>query len=157
MAGSDHREGGTATYLCLHPQPEFLLTTAGLQDLRGRLYGTEYEALSDPPTFSSMLRHEAPCAVCHTPARCTTITIPGRISCPTSWTREYYGYLMNNARRSEQKSRVPVCIDENAESVPGSATPHVRSLLYFIEATCLGINCPPYFDGAEITCAVCTK
>lgn len=155
--GSDHREGGTSTYLCLHNQPEFLRTSAGLQDLRGRLYGTEYEVLQSPPAFSSMLRHDVPCSVCHTPTRSTKIIIPGRITCPASWTREYYGYLMSDAWYTSQKGKVPVCIDENAESIPGSATANIRSLLYFIETTCIGIACPPYFEGAEITCVVCTK
>ena len=34
---------------------------------------------------------------------------------------------------------------------------HDDSLLYFIETRCEGIPRPPYFDGAEIACAMCTK
>ena len=104
--GSPYNEAGTAEYLCLHRQPQFLRTTAGLQQGRGRLYGTSYEARHNPPAFGSIEHHEAPCAVCYTPRRNTKITIPARTSCPSSWTREYYGYLMTAAQYSNQKSKV---------------------------------------------------
>ena len=113
--GSPYNEAGTAEYLCLHRQPQFLRTTAGLQLGRGRLYGTSYEARENSPAFSSIEHHEAPCAVCYTPRRNTKITIPARTSCPSSWTREYYGYLMAAAQHSNQKSKVPVCVDVAAD------------------------------------------
>ena len=59
--------------------------------------------------------------------------------------------------------RAPVCVDANSESVPGSARHDVKSMMYSVlsvlETTCTGIHvhCPPYFEGAEISCAVCTK
>ena len=157
VVGSHRSEGGSAEYICLHSQPQFLRTTAGLQNTRTRLYGTEYEPLDNPPALGNLLRHDAPCSVCYTPARSTKLIIPGRTSCPTSWTREYYGYYMSEAQYDHHKSKMPICIDVNAESVPGSASNTVRSLLYFMETTCIGVLCPPYFSGAEITCVVCTK
>ena len=45
----------------------------------------------------------------------------------------------------------------NAESVAGSAGANEKSVLYFMETTCTGIKCPPYSNGKEITCVVCTK
>ena len=38
VVGSPYNEAGTAEYLCLYRQPQFLRTTAGLQLGRGRLY-----------------------------------------------------------------------------------------------------------------------
>lgn len=159
MAGSAWHSSGSSEYLCLHQQPEFLRTTPGLQAGRGRLHGVEYEARDSAPAFSNIEHHDAPCTVCYTPTRNTKITIPGRISCPPSWTREYYGYLMASGQYPNQASgRVPACIDVNPESVPGSAG-HANQPgeLYFLETTCIGIRCPPYSNGVEITCAVCTK
>lgn len=157
MVGSHRQEAGSAEFLCLHNEPQFLQTTPGLSRQRGRLYGTEYEPVNNAPAFTNMVRHEAPCSVCYSAGRSTKITIPGRTSCPSSWTREYYGYLMGEEYISLHRSRVPICVDVNAESIPGSAGQIVKSLLYFIETTCDGIKCPPYYNGAEITCAVCTK
>ena len=158
VAGSNRNEPGSSEYLCLHNDPQFLQTTPGYQGSRATLFGTEYRADGDPPAFSSMLHHDAPCAVCYTPSRSTKITIPGRYDCPSSWTKEYDGYLMTT--RSETvlyTPRVPVCVDLNAESVAGGAVDIEGSRLFFIETTCTGIKCPPYSNGAEITCAVCTK
>ncbi len=40
--------------------------------------------------------------------------------------------------------RVPVCIDADAESVPGSDPDDlIKAELFFIETTCAGIRCPP--------------
>ncbi len=155
--GSAFYEAGSTDYLCLHAQPEFLRTTAGQQTWRGKLYATEYDAYDHPPAFSNIRGHDAPCSVCYSPARGTKITITGRISCPATWTREYYGYLMGSDYHAPRGSRSPVCVDESAESVDGSAGQNVKSLFYFYETTCIGIKCPPYSDGAETTCVVCTK
>ena len=157
VAGSYYPEAGSAEYLCLHREPQLLRITPGLQNRRARLYATEYRSVDNPPAFSNMLDHDAPCAVCYTPTRNTKITIPGRTSCPPSWTREYYGYLMADNHGTHHQSRVPVCVDLNPESIGGSA-PRARlpSMFYFIETTCSGL-CPPYSNGAELTCVVCTK
>ncbi len=152
--GSHYTQAGSAEYLCLHDKPQFLQTTAGIQTQRSQLYGTEYESHA---AFSNIFRHDAPCSVCYTPTRHTKIIIPGRISCPPSWTREYYGYYMTSGYFADQKNKVPVCVDVQAESIPGSSAHTVTSLLYFMETTCTGIRCPPYSNGAEITCVVCTK
>jgi hypothetical protein len=155
--GSSYNDAGSTDYLCLHSQPQFLHTTAGQQTWRGKLYSTEYENFDSPPTFLNMGRHDAPCSVCYSATRSTKITIPGRITCPATWTREYYGYLMGADYHAPRGSRSPICIDVNSESIPGSTGTATKSLLYFYETTCTGIDCPPYSDGAETTCVVCTK
>lgn len=155
--GSAFYESGSSDYLCLHTQPQYIRTTGGQQTWRGKLYATEYDTFDSVPTFFQMFRHDVPCIVCYTARRSARIMIPGRISCPSSWTREYYGYLMGIDHHQPRGSRSPICVDVNAESVPGSIVPHIKSVLNFYETTCLGIDCPPYFDGAETTCVVCTK
>ena len=158
MVGSGYDEAGSTEYLCLHEEPQFLNTNPGLQPHRGRLYGTEYEVLDSPPAFGNMFRHNAPCAVCYTPIRNTKITIPARTSCPPSWTVEFYGYYMSGSfKHTAHYGRAPACVDVNSESVPGSARHDVKSTMFFLETTCTGIHCPPYSEGAEISCVVCTK
>ena len=104
VAGSRWDEGGSAEYLCLHNQPQFLRTQNGRQNERAKLYGTEYRAIDSPPALQNRVHHDAPCAVCYTPSRSTKITIPGRYDCPSSWTREYYGYLMTDKYYPNHKS-----------------------------------------------------
>ena len=105
VVGSAWNEAGSSEYLCLHNEPQFLATTSGIQAERTFLHGTEYRAIDNPPAFSNMAHHDVPCAVCYSGTRSTKITIPGRTACPSSWTREYYGYLMTEKYHESHKSR----------------------------------------------------
>ena len=155
-AGSYYsHSGGGANYLCLPDDPEFLRYTSGVQTYRAYLHGSEYQTVDTPPAFGSMYDHNVPCAVCYTPTRGTVIMIPAKTTCPTSWTREYYGYLMSN--RYIHRRTMFECVDRYAESVPGSAGDTNGALFYFTEARCNGIACPPYAEGRELACTVCTK
>ena len=42
-----------------------------------------------------MYAHNAPCAICMAVSRCSLLMIPGKTSCPVSWTTEYVSYLMS--------------------------------------------------------------
>ena len=155
--GSHWSHAGSASYLCLHQNPQFLRTTRGMQPNRATLYGTEYQMIDTPPALSSLNGHDTPCSACYSSGRSAKIMIPGRTECTSSsWTREYYGYLMTDRSHVNHRSRVPVCVDVNAEAVAGGASDRDHSLLYFTETSCDGIRCPPYFLGSEITCVVCT-
>ena len=157
-AGSSYSEtGGGANYLCLPEQPQYSTYTAGTQVGRAFLYGAEYETAgnSDGP-LSSVHNHNVPCAVCYASTRETVVMIPARLSCPSSWTREYYGYLMAMYRGHHRT--MFECVDRNPQSIPGSIANTNGALFYHVEAKChVGIACPPYDTQKEVTCAVCTK
>ena len=120
-AGSAHTDrGGGANYICLPEQPRYSTYTAGTQAGRAHLYGAEYQTAgtNDNGPLSSVHDHNVPCAVCYASTRETVVMIPARLSCPSSWTREYYGYLMANwygHRRTMFE-----CVDRNPQSIPGS-------------------------------------
>ena len=154
-AGGSHytHGGGGANKLCLPDDPQYLSYQSGHQN--SYLYGAEYQISSGQP-FQSMHDHNVPCAVCHSSTRTSLLTIPARTSCPSSWTREYYGYLMAERHTHSGRSTFE-CVDSSPESVPGSAGNINGALFYHTEATCTGLPCPPYVDGREVTCAVCTK
>ena len=73
--------------------PEYTLSYA--PGVRGHsyVYGAEYEQ----PLVSGHAQHNALCAVCYLPTKNTVLMIPAKTSCPSGWTREYYGYLMSEA------------------------------------------------------------
>ena len=153
-----NQEGGGAEYLCLPDQPEFLQITAGLGLYSSKLYGAGYQTIGNPPAFGNIHDHSAPCAACSTSARRQKIMIPGKVNCTSSWTREYYGYLMTERTHKLHFRSSYVCVDVNAEAVPGSAGFNNNgALLDFTEAVCSGIKCPPYTAGHELPCVVCTK
>ncbi len=152
--GSMYNEGSGSNYLCLPDgDPEFLEVTPGNQGPRAHLYGVEYE--TPDHTLSSLLENNVPCSVCYTAERAVTLMIPGRINCPGSWTREYYGYLM--AENSSHRRSTYECLDVTPEVVPGSSADTNGALFFFTEVVCNGIDCPPYTEGHELTCVVCTK
>ena len=84
--------------------------------------------------------------------------LPARTSCPTGWTREYYGYLMSGAAQWPDHSRTTFeCVDKDQDSVPGSGPDTHGAVFYHVEAHCNKIACPPYNNYKELNCAMCTK
>ena len=161
-AGSHYGEpGGGANYLCLPDQPQYSTYTPGTQIGRAHLYGAEYQTgilgYANSPLIS-VHDHNVPCAVCYTSARETVVMIPARLSCPSSWTREYNGYLMAERYIRGHHRTMFECVDQNPESVPGSIADTNGVLFYHTEVKCnYGIPCPPYDTQKEVTCVVCTK
>ena len=142
--------GGGVNFQCMPLDPQYTLTfRAGIRG-HAYIYGTEY----DFPLDGSH-RHNVPCAVCYVSTRETVLMIPAKTSCPTSWIREYHGYLMSEFRG--RRASTFECVDEDQESLPGSGAHTAGALLHHVEASCNGMPCPPYVDYKELTCAVCTK
>ena len=155
-AGSFRDRGGGSHYICLPNIPEYLDGIAGAQIDRSYVTGTGYDfpASSAPSSFSGLAHFPVACSACYTAERDTQIMIPGRYECPPSWTREYYGYLM--AGHDGHRRLSYECVDADPEAVPnGQRAENAR--FYFTEARCNGISCPPYAEGYELTCAVCTN
>ncbi|XP_031564261.1 uncharacterized protein LOC116299688 [Actinia tenebrosa] len=121
------------------------------------MYGAEYELSSfNPLNKKNLHHHDATCAICRVQTRSTKLMVPGTYSCPAGWTREYWGYLMSE-KYNQAHSTEYVCVDKNAEYVPGSSTGRHGTLLYPVEGVCGSLPCGPYVHGQELTCAVCTK
>ena len=88
MAGGTHysHEGGGANLLCMPADPQYTLPHRSGVTGHAHIYKVEY----DHPLRGGY-RHEVPCAVCHVSTRPAVFMIPAWTSCPSSWTREYYG------------------------------------------------------------------
>ncbi len=119
------------------------------------IHGTEYEIGSNK-IFPNLHDHDAPCAVCYTKSRGSHVMIPARNVCPSGWTLEYKGYLMSGYRGHKGRTQF-ICVDGNAEATTGSQGNADGALLHFVESACGSLPCPPYANGNELTCAVCTK
>ena len=149
---SKHDQGGGVNYLCMPNNPDYIAYIPGVQG-HSYLYGVEYEFT----VSSGSAQHNAPCAVCNVPDKSTTIMIPAKTTCPTGWTREYYGYLMTESRI--YKRFTFECVDVNMEMVPGTRGHHDAGHFFHVEAVCSGIPCGPsaYNNYKELTCALCSK
>ena len=158
--GSYYTDAGAASnYLCLSSNPLWGHYNDA-HDSYAHVYGTEYEfegvAGGSSQFFGTNMEEEdAPCSVCRS-SRPTVIMIPGRNQCYPGWTLEYKGYLVaggyNQAAATEY-----VCLDDQPEMLQKGHANDNGKLFYFAEGRCGSLPCPPYVDGRELTCVVCTK
>ena len=157
MGGSHYtHSGGGANYLCMPLNPIFGKTINGNQGST-YLFGVEYELNAQAPLFPTNVHdYDAVCAVCQAESRSSHVMIPARNVCPSGWTLEYHGYLMSEHYNHKGRSQF-ICVDSAPEERRGTHANLNGGLLYLVESHCGALPCPPYTQGAELTCAVCTK
>ena len=149
--------GGASNYVCLPEEPQYGAYQPGVQG-QAYIFGTELEtsAESNIAPYHGLHDNNPKCSVCHVPGRYAQIMIPGKNTCPPSWSREYHGYLMT-AHHGHKRTEY-ICVDRHPDVVRGEARGTEGALLYFVEATCTnGLPCPPYVAEKELTCVVCTR
>lgn len=49
------------------------------------------------------------------------------------------------------------CVDEKPDTLHGGHANKDGRLFYSVEARCGSLRCPPYIEGRELVCAVCSK
>ena len=152
--GSMHNQvGGASNYLCLPPDPEYSTTLTYIDGVQNwsPIHGSEYQGPAQ-----GIQNHNVPCAVCRVSTRPTVIMIPAKASCPSTWTMEYYGYLMSENRGNHRSTFE--CLDKSMESLPNSQADTNGAVFHHTEAFCqTGLPCPPYNINQELNCVVCTK
>ena len=152
-AGSHYSHSGSgANYVCLTKTPQYLAYNSETNNL-GTVYGAEYEVYSNQP-HAGVHNQNVPCVVCHVQQR-SVLMMPGQYTCPTGWTREYYGYLVSE-RHNYHRSTYE-CMDVSPEAIIGGHTNQDGALFCHVEARCGSLACPPYEQTKELTCAVCSK
>ena len=152
-AGSHHsHQGGGSDILCMPENPEYLDFFEDVQGNSG-VYGVEYWSYLGQP-LGSVFQENIPCAVC-SGTKSTILMIPAKVTCPTQWRREYYGYLMAPHSTGNYRSSF-ICVDKAPEVVPGEAADTDSCDVVHVEATCEGLSCSSYDPEKELTCVVCT-
>ena len=160
-SGGDYQHSGASPeMLCLPPEPEWGRYSSGSDTYSNIIYTAEYELPSgrDNAIFGkSAHQQDVPCAVCEARSRKSHLMIPGRKTCYDGWSREYWGYLMSS-RYSHKQQMDFYCVDAEPEFLRGGAANSNGYILYVVEIRDNGGNIfPPYVDGRELTCVVCTK
>lgn len=159
---SDYQQVGTGSnYLCLTGDPQWDHYEESIESL-GKIAGVEYQFWNHRGNGASnffgynVYNDDAPCVACHT-HRGSNIMIPGRTECYNGWTKEYSGYLASGFVGQSHDSEF-ICLDRRPEVVVGGKTDDDEAMLYFVEAVCgKSLECPPYINGRELTCVVCSK
>ena len=162
-AGGSHytHAGAAVNYLCLPRNPNWGRYDDTLQK-GGLVYGGEYEFSQRGPSSNifdqqtNLLQHEAPCAVCRS-TRSSVLMVPGKNQCHDGWTLEYHGYLSAGYYKHVAGSEY-ICVDTHPDLLRETSTTSSNGkLFYFVEGRCGSLKCPPYVNGRELTCALCTK
>jgi len=83
--------------------------------------------------------------------------IPGRNQCLDGWTLEYHGYLSGGSYTQTAATEF-VCLDAEPEVILGGSANNNGKLFYLSEVRCGSSSlCPPYINGRELTCVVCSR
>ncbi|XP_034318267.2 uncharacterized protein [Magallana gigas] len=148
-------KGAAVDLLCLPRDPEWGIYTDGDDDSRARVYGAEYETQASPGYIRTFYQHDVPCAVCLLRNKSVVKMFPARKSCYKGWKLEYSGYLMAGYH-GQLASTMYTCIDEHPDTLHGGHSNKNGYLFYSVEARCGSLKCPPYVEGRELVCAVCS-
>ncbi|XP_045161830.1 short-chain collagen C4-like [Mercenaria mercenaria] len=154
VGGSYYSHSGAAVNaLCLTKEPRWGRYTSKVEST-AYIYGAEYET-SYYSTWAYLHDHDTPCVVCNVP-RNDVLMVPGSNICPNGYKREYTGYLMTG-RYSHLAASKYICMDGKPETKLGGQQNQNGYLFYFVQARCGSLNCPPYVNGRELTCVVCSR
>ena len=155
--GSEHRnQGGGAEKLCLPADPDYIDSPQSTSATYfSTLHGAEYQTLNGP--HHNLYEHNVPCAVCYASTKVAMIMVPAKTVCPSSWTREYYGYLMTEREYITHHRSSFDCVDVSPDTVPGGVANTDGALFQYVKSTCNSLQCPPYVANRVVSCAVCTK
>lgn len=153
--------GAAVSMLCLPTDPDWALYTNTEDSSSGLLYGAEYEPANgrtDKFFGTGHAQQDVPCVFCNVKTRSSTVMVPGKTRCHSGWTLEYTGYLMSGYY-SHDAATDYYCIDKDPEVITGGGEERNDNgkVLYFVEARCGSLKCPPYVNGRELTCVVCSK
>ena len=74
---------------------------------------------------------------------------------PSSWTREYYGYLTTEYKVHYRSSFD--CVNVDPDVLAGGTGNTNGALFYHVLSSCNGFQCPPYQTNRALSCVVCTK
>ena len=148
--------GGTSDTLCLSGNPQYKAGDAS-SSRAAQLSGVQNEVSGSPaPPLNNRYRTYLPCALCYTTTKSTSFMLPGRYTCPSGWSSEYAGYIMSEESHIVRDPRDTICVDQDAEAAgtKGSAS---AAQLYLMQASCIGLDCPPFDSQKPLTCVVCSK
>jgi hypothetical protein len=153
-AGGNHlHEGAAANTLCLSNKPEW---DEYIDELKGgtRIYGAEYWAEGTLPKFNALHNHDVPCVVCRI-RHGNVMMVPGQNNCHGGYTLQYSGYLMTGYFNDPASSEY-ICMDREPEKGNSGSDDKPGKEFRLTQGECGTLKCPPYVEGREITCAVCS-
>ena len=140
--------------LCLPESPTWGKYKDGHDRQRAHVYGVEIDIEANPIFKDAQNNQDQPCVVCHTNYPVTHM-FPGRVNCYPGWSLQYSGYLMSSEHLANV-NREYFCMDVDPEPRMDGGADNNQGIVYLVESRCGSLPCPPYVEGREIACAVCS-
>jgi hypothetical protein len=81
--------------------------------------------------------------------------VPGQNICHEGYTLQYSGYLMAGDFTDRGTSEY-ICMDREPEKANFGSGDKPGRKFRLTQGECGALKCPPYVEGREITCAVCS-
>ncbi|VDH94265.1 Hypothetical predicted protein [Mytilus galloprovincialis] len=155
--GGAWKETGSGTnYLCLPHDPDFAPSdfpnALQIHGLKAHVWGAEYQFAYG----NVKVDDDVPCAACLDTNAVTSVMIPGKNSCPATWTKQYGGFLCANHYGHAGASEYS-CVDENPQYFEGSRQNLDGKLFYPVSTVCGSLPCPPYENSKYLKCVVCSR
>ncbi|XP_060584830.1 uncharacterized protein LOC132740830 [Ruditapes philippinarum] len=152
-SGNSLHTGAAANTLCLSNKPEWNEYIDGFQG-GTRIYGAEYWAQNTLSKFNAVHNHDVPCVVCRI-RHGNVMMVPGQNNCRGGYTLQYSGYLMAGNFGQPGTSEY-ICMDREPEKGNSGSGEKPGTKFLSAQGECGTLECPPYVEGREITCAVCS-
>ena len=150
-------QGGGSEYICLPSEPQWTGDEVAGHQTNSYIYGVEYWANGLPHILQNPDKHTGvPCSVCETENQTQLLMIPAATSCPVGWMRQYLGNLMAE-RYNHAGSSNYICVTQQYEQISASVGDQASGYAIPVEVICGSLPCPPYVEGNELSCVVCTK
>lgn len=157
VGGSNYHDPGAAVEpLCLPTNPEWEEFKDGLDGQKAKVFGAEYQMHTVSGSWREYHDQDVPCAVCLVHRRSVVKMFPGRKTCYEGWEFEYNGYL-TAGRPIHAAGSTYTCVDMKPDIVDEGKANKNGYLFYQVEAHCGSLKCPPYVQGRELVCVVCSK
>uniref|UniRef100_K1R6D8 Short-chain collagen C4 n=1 Tax=Magallana gigas TaxID=29159 RepID=K1R6D8_MAGGI len=147
--------GAAVEPLCLPRNPEWGDYRDETDGAKAYIYGAEYQTGDSAGKLIKLHDHDVPCAVCLVRNRSVVKMFPARKTCDEGWKLEYHGYLMAGYYNHSAGSSY-TCVDSDPDTLQGGHIDNNGYLFYLVEAICGSLKCPPYVNGRELVCVVCS-
>ena len=146
-AGSDYsgNTGGTSSFLCMAPNPQYSTQTSPHDNLRG----VEYERAPNQ-------NFDAACSVCQQPSLMQTYVQWGRgASCLAPHVTLYSGYAASGGHGNAGRNEM-VCLDMAHDGHASSSSSNDNGALFYpTQVTGGAADLSGYVSGRSIGCSVC--
>ncbi|VDI03638.1 Hypothetical predicted protein [Mytilus galloprovincialis] len=162
VGGSSYTSSGSAVdYLCLMNDPQWGIYDSKVNNnpiIGGAIFDVhDINVPNSPFDHGKYDHHGVACSFCRKKKKSSTILIPARHDCYGNWVKEYDGYLYAGHHTHAAATQY-ICLDKTPEALDKQPNWTDKKLLYPVTVNCNGaIPCPPFVNGREVTCVVCSR